>query len=160
MENDSLLNNTAEQTTPGLPQEGIPGLLGVLTILTMIGSVLSIFSSFFTSLGCKVLLMEEVTDKMKPNELAFLTATCEHKNILIIGAVLGGVLCFAGAFMMRQLKKQGFILYVTGQILPTILSLIVMPDLMFSDWKSLIGYGIMGLFIGLYATQRKHLIYS
>ena len=159
MENDLLHNNKAEQTAPGLPQEGLPGILGVLTILTMIGSVLSIFSSFFTSLGCKVLLMEEVTDKMKPSDLAFLTATCEHKNILIMGAVLGGVLCFAGAFMMRQLKKQGFLVYVAGQILPTILSLIVMAELMFSDSKSWIGYGIMCFFIGLYATQRKNLIY-
>lgn len=159
MENDSLLNNTAEQTAPSLPQEGLPGILGVLTILTMIGSVTSVIGSLFTTLGCKVLMMEEVTDKMKPSELAFLTATCEHKNILILGAVLGGVLCFTGAVMMRQLKKQGFLFYVTGQILPSILSLIVMADLMFADSKSWIGYGIMGLFIGLYATQRKHLIY-
>ena len=158
MENDSLLNNTAEQTAPGLPEEGLPGILGVLTILTMIGSVTSVIGSLFTTLGCKVLMMDEVVDKMKPNELAFLTATCEHKNILILGAVLGGVLCFAGAVMMRQLKSQGFLVYVAGQILPTILSLIVMAELMFPDWKSWIGYGIMCFFMGLYATQRKYLV--
>jgi hypothetical protein len=147
-----------DQTQGTIPQEGLPGILGLLTTLTMIGSVLSVLGSLFTTLGCKVLLMEEVTDKMKPNELAFLTATCEHKNILILGAVLGGVLCFAGAVMMRQLKHQGFLVYVVGQILPTLLSVIVMAELMFSDWKSWIGYGIMCFFIGLYATQRKHLV--
>lgn len=147
-----------DQTQGTIPQEGLPGILGLLTTLTMIGSVLSVLGSLFTTLGCKVLLMEEVTDKMKPNELAFLTATCEHKNILILGAVLGGVLCFAGAVMMRQLKHQGFWVYVVGQILPTLLSVIVMAELMFSDWKSWIGYGIMCFFIGLYATQRKHLV--
>lgn len=147
-----------DQTQETIPQEGLPGILGLLTTLTMIGSVLSVLGSLFTTLGCKVLLMEEVTDKMKPNELAFLTATCEHKNILILGAVLGGVLCFAGAVMMRQLKNQGFLVYVVGQILPTLLSVIVMAELMFSDWKSWIGYGIMCFFIGLYATQRKHLV--
>ncbi len=147
-----------DQTQGTISQEGLPGILGLLTTLTMIGSVLSVLGSLFTTLGCKVLLMEEVTDKMKPNELAFLTATCEHKNILILGAVLGGVLCFAGAVMMRQLKNQGFLVYVVGQILPTLLSVIVMAELMFSDWKSWIGYGIMCFFIGLYATQRKHLV--
>ena len=148
----------SEQTLRPIPEEGLPGILGVLTVLTMIGSVFGIIGSMFTSLGCKVLSMDEVVDKMKPKDLAFLEATCEHKNVLMLAGILGGVFCFVGALLMRRLKMQGFIIYVVGQFLPTILTAIVMADLMFSDWKNWIGYGLICLFIGLYATQRKYLV--
>ena len=150
---------TSEQTTTfSVQQEGLPGILNILTILTMIGSAVGLIGSFFTGMGCKVLEMDTVVDKMKPEELAMLTATCENQTILMISGIVGGVLCFVGAIMMRQLKQQGFIVYLAGQILPIILGLIALSDVMFNDWKSGIGYAITLLFIGLYNSQRKYLI--
>jgi hypothetical protein len=147
-----------EQTPRPIPEEGLPGILGALTVLTMIGSAFSVIGSLLTPLGCKVLMMEEVIDKMKPKDVALLEATCEHRNVLMLGGILGGVLCFVGALMMRRLKMQGFVVYIVGQILPIILTAIVMAELMFADPKNWIGYGITCFFIGLYATQRKHLV--
>ena len=140
-----------------IQKEGLPGILGVLTILTIIGSVFSLISAFFTGIGCKVLEMDSVTDKMNPNDLAFLQATCEHQTILMLSAIIGGALCLVAALMMRKLKQQGFVIYIVGQILPLIISLIVMGEYMFKSWKNYSGIVLVLLFIGLYASQRKHL---
>ncbi|MGI9191323.1 MAG: hypothetical protein ACR2IL_04315 [Chitinophagaceae bacterium] len=140
-----------------IKKEGLPGILGVLTVLTIIASVFGIIGSFFTGLGCRVLEMDAVVDKMKPNDLAFLQATCENKTILMIASIVGGVLCLVAAILMRQLKQQGFIVYLVGQILPTLISFIVMGEFMFKSLQNLVGVGIMLVFIGLYFTQRKYL---
>lgn len=157
METEQSLSSTPEQPKFSIQKEGLPGILGVLTVLTIIGSVFGLISAFFTGLGCKVLEMESVTDKMNPNDLAFLQATCEHQTILMLAAILGSALCLIAAFMMRKLKQQGFIIYVVGQILPLIISLIVMGEYMFKSWKNYSGIVLVLLFIGLYASQRKHL---
>ena len=59
MENnhDLLLQN---QVTKKLPE-----MLNVLTILTFVGCGFAVLSTLFLPLGCKVLDMEEVVDKMK-----------------------------------------------------------------------------------------------
>lgn len=142
-----------------IKKEGLPGILGVLTVLTIIASVFGIIGSFFTGFGCRVLEMDAVVDKMKPNDLAFLQATCENQTVLMMASVVGGVLCLVAAILMRQLKQQGFIVYLVGQILPMLISVIVMGEYMFKSMQNWVGVGIMLVFIGLYFTQRKHLVH-
>ena len=70
---------------------------------------------------------------------------------LIIGLV-GIALCFYGAMKMRKLQKQGFFIYVAGQLMPIIYTFVTVG----------VGFGLIGViipivFIVLYATQLKEL---
>ncbi len=70
---------------------------------------------------------------------------------LIIGLV-GIALCFYGAMKMHKLQKQGFFIYVAGQLIPIIYTFVTVG----------VGFGLIGViipivFIVLYATQLKEL---
>ena len=151
MENnhDLLLQN---QVTKKLPQ-----MLNVLTILTFVGCVFAALSTLFLPLGCKVLEMEEIVDKMKPNEIAVLESTCSNLIPIIAIIALGTILCLVGAILMRKLKQSGYLIYIVGQIIP-IAAGFALGTQNFSDWKQLIGLVLPIVFIILYTTQRKHLV--
>jgi hypothetical protein len=77
--------------------------------------------------------------------------------ILLLNLV-GAALCIYGAMEMRKLKKQGFLLWVTGEFLPIISGIVFIGMGMFK------GFGIIGmvfpiLFLILYAVQRKNLVH-
>jgi hypothetical protein len=66
-------------------------------------------------------------------------------------------LCVFGAIQMRQLKKQGYFLYLIGELLPLV------AVFLFMGIGALKGFGAITLviplvFIILYTMQRKHLI--
>jgi hypothetical protein len=69
------------------------------------------------------------------------------------------VLCFVGALWMRKLKKDGYWLYVVGEILPVLGGLILLGTSQFTGVVSiLMGVGIPLLFIFLYTMHKKFLI--
>ena len=74
--------------------------------------------------------------------------------LLIIG-LIAVALCFYGALQMRKLKKEGYMLWLVGEILPFIGSIIFIPALFNTMF---IYFSIFPLlFIVLYTFQRKHL---
>ena len=135
----------------------LPEMLNVLTILTFVGCVFAVLSTLFLPLGCKVLEMEEIVDKMKPNEIAVLESTCSNLIPIIAIIALGIILCLVGAILMRKLKQSGYLIYIVGQIIP-IAAGFALGTQNFSDWKQLIGLVLPIVFIILYTTQRKHLV--
>lgn len=145
-------------TSNDVPQAGLPSMLNVLTILTFIGSALGVITAFTLKLGCKVLQMDEIVDKMKEKEVEVLQKTCDNYLVIMIITLVGALLCFAGAYMMRKLKKQGFVVYVLGVIMPVVASAIIIGGADMTDWKQWIVHGLSILFIGLYASQRKYLV--
>jgi hypothetical protein len=71
---------------------------------------------------------------------------------------VGASLCLIGAILMRKLKKQGFYIYILGQILPIIAMIPLVGIAQYSDPKQWAGLVIIIIFIGLYASQQKHLV--
>ena len=70
--------------------------------------------------------------------------------------LLGTLLCIVGAVFMRKLVKNGFYLYTAGQLLPVIISTLILGI------GSMAGFGALGLvfpigFIIMYYTQLKHM---
>jgi hypothetical protein len=149
----------------------IPGTLNVLTILTFIGSGLGLISNIWSFIMAKnsydkMLEMEASGDVEKmpgfmkkfvgPEALEMTRIAYENKLPILIVSLIGIGLCVYGAIEMRKLKKQGFYVYLMGQILPMIGAVIFMGAAVFS------GLGAFGLifpvlFIILYATQLKYL---
>ena len=128
----------------------LPQMLNVLTILTYIGCGFGALMSILAVAG--VGFLSSMMGKSK--ELADVSAKVGGGSIwvgLIIGLV-GVALCFFGAMKMRNLQKQGFYIYVAGQIIPIIYTFVTVG----------VGFGFIGviipiIFIVLYATQLKEL---
>jgi hypothetical protein len=78
--------------------------------------------------------------------------------IMIIG-LIGITLCFIGALWMRKFKKDGYWMYVAGELAPLIAGFFVLGTKQYTGIGSyIIGIGIPVLFVILYTTQRKYLI--
>ncbi len=150
--------------------KSLPGSLNVLTILTFIGCALGAIFTLATpwlmkfSLSMMNKAAETGTD-LTPKQTADMEASKKvieltQSNmipLLLIGAA-GIVLCFIGALMMRKLKKDGFWIYVSGQVLPIIGNLAIMGMAQFTGVTSYLMFLIPVVFIVLYSMQRKYLI--
>ncbi|HZH00823.1 MAG TPA: hypothetical protein VEY32_07060 [Flavisolibacter sp.] len=153
--------------------QGLPGMLNTLTILTFIGcgiSYLSTIYSFFTSgdIEKQMADFEEAQEKMGDNEMAnnmmqgsieMLQKTHEYRYILLLSGILFTTLCLIGAMQMRKLKKSGYTLYVIGEIIPVILTPILLGFSLLGGISMAIGGIVAIVFVILYSTQRKYLIH-
>lgn len=149
----------------------LPTGLNVLTILTFIGCGIGLLGSFwsFTSAEKSYKTMVENQDKMAdapawakgmmgPGMLEVLRKSMENKIPILLLGVVAMALCLYGALEMRKLKKQGFILWVVGEILPIVTSLLFIGTGAFNHF-GLIALLVPVVFIILYTVQRKYLIY-
>jgi hypothetical protein len=151
------------------------GLLNVLTILTFIGCVIQLIGALMGFVGAKANYdnRDQVLAQLKTNEMPdfakkmigdpeayveLITKSYENRVPILLLSLLGAVLCFYGALQMRKLKKQGFMIYVLGQVVPFIATVAFIGIAAIKGW-GLISVAIVALFILLYATQRKQLIY-
>jgi hypothetical protein len=147
----------------------MPQGLNILTILTFIGCGFIILTSVFTKpiMEFSLKLINkglEKSNEMSANEVAkivkqkeSLEAFLANATVLSIVGIVGAILCLAGAIMMRKFKKDGFWIYVAGQIIPFVASLVLLGSQQFTGISSYIGAAIPFVFIALYAAQRKHL---
>jgi hypothetical protein len=117
----------------------LPQMLNVLTILTFIGSGLGVLGGLLLLVGSGAVA-------------AYLPGAQGGGSVLVIGIItlLTSAACIYGAIQMRKLNKQGFFIYVAGVAIALIAGI------------ALSGFNVMslvwsGLFIGLYASQSKHL---
>ncbi|MBS1752719.1 MAG: hypothetical protein JST34_01605, partial [Bacteroidetes bacterium] len=60
---------------------------------------------------------------------------------------------------MRKLKKQGFLLYTIGEVLPFLTQFLFIGAFAFTGVSMYVGIGLALLFILLYSMQRKNLVY-
>ena len=150
-------------------EKKLPTGLNVLTILTIIWSAYELFSSFKNFFGAadKLAEFDKAQEKMAgapewaksfagPQMRELVVQTMNNKIPMMIIALISVGLCVWGAIEMRKLKKQGYILYVIGEILPYI-SVALFAGAFF---KTFLVYFIFFpvLFILLYTFQRKHLV--
>lgn len=151
----------------------LPSGLNVLTILTIIGSILGLAGglwSFFTAKSSyeatKKAMESGDADKvpgwatgfMSPEMLAMQQKIMENRMPILILTIVGCTLCLYGAIEMRKRKKQGYLLWLIGEVLPVLTSFLFIGTAFFK------GFGLLGafipiLFIILYTVNRKELIY-
>lgn len=144
----------------------LPGGLNVLTILTFIWNGLLGLLAFFTfaSAPANYQAMQQNQDKvpdfmkrmMGPHPLETARLAAENRFPLLIISLIGYFLCFYGALLMRKRKKNGFSLYILGDIVPFAAGIFVGFDIL-ATVSALIGTAIVVVFIILYATQLKYM---
>lgn len=149
----------------------LPTGINVLTILTFIGCAvfaiillaMPLISDWSVSMMDKAvssgqeLTQKQLEDMRKAKDAIALAKANQIPNL--VSGFLGLGLCLMGAILMRKLKKDGFWIYVAGQVLPIIAGLFIMGSAQYTGVMSyILGIGVPLLFIFLYARQRKFLI--
>jgi hypothetical protein len=150
----------------------LPGSLNTLTILTFIGCGLGILSTLYNQMNAKknLDLMEKMQgseeyDKLpdfakkfySPEAIEIARLSYENRIPLLIITVVSLALCLYGAIQMRGLKKQGYYLWLIGEILPLVSSVVFVGIGIFSNFVGIIILAITALFIFLYTLQLKYL---
>jgi hypothetical protein len=159
---DELLSDVGEVPKPSQT-------LNVLTILTFIGcgifGLLTLATPALTGFYKKMMdkaaqgdLTLEQMEKLRKGREAMELAEHNMIPLMVIGMV-GIILCFIGALMMRKLKKDGYWLYLAGQIVPFVGNLIILGTSQFQGVGSFVAPLIILVFIILYTTQRKYLVF-
>jgi uncharacterized BrkB/YihY/UPF0761 family membrane protein len=80
----------------------------------------------------------------------------DNKLPILITGLLSVILCFYGVMEMRKLKKQGYIIWLIGELLPLI------STYLFIGIATFYGLGLLGIvvpvvFIILYTIYKKEL---
>lgn len=147
----------------------IPSGLNVLTILTFIACAWELYSTVNNFIGGKKSMeeMEKAQEKLAeapawakkfagPEVMQMMEDSLNNRVPLLIIGLIAVSLCFYGALQMRKLKKEGYYMWLIGELLPYIGLIIFVP----AFFKTMyIYFSIFPvLFIILYTFQRKHLI--
>ncbi len=159
------VSNFDETIKPKLPTG-----LNVLTILTFIGCIIfgiltlltPVIYNFFKGFMDKAVNSgAELSDKQLADiEKGRAVMELQHQNMipLMIIGMAGIILCFVGALWMRKYKKDGYWMYVAGEIAPVIGTFFLLGTAQFTGvFSVIIGIGLPVLFVVLYTMQRKYL---
>jgi len=170
-DNTADVLNMDENNKPKLPSG-----LNVLTILTFIGSALQLLSSLWGFISAKKSydgidkLREQMNSENMPawvksmmgdpdKMIAMITKSYENRLPILLLSLVAAGLCFYGALQMRQLKKQGFLFYTIGELLPFLTQFLFIGAFAFTGFVMYFFIALSALFILLYSMQRKHLLY-
>jgi hypothetical protein len=160
MEQENFMNPMEENK--------LPTSLNVLTILTFIGSAWELYSNTKNFLGGRkaVDAMAKAQDQLAqapaffkklagPEVYDMMEHAYENRVPLLIFALLGIGICVYGAIQMRKRKKEGYYLWLIGESLPILSSIVFLPSLFNTIYSFF--FIIPLIFILLYTLQRKHL---
>lgn len=161
-----ILRQYNDQGKPKLPSG-----LNVLTILTFIGCAIFGLLTLLMPTIYKWMLgfMDKATNSgqelsakqmadIEKGRAAIELAQQNMIPLMIIG-LAGIILCFVGALWMRKLKKDGYWMYVAGELAPVLGSFLIMGSGQYTGVGSvIIGIGIPVVFVILYTVQKKYLV--
>lgn len=172
---------TQEETSAGLHVDEsikpkLPAGLNVLTILTFVWCAVQLLSSLWGFISAKKSydgiekLSEQLNSENMPGwvksmmgdpdtMIKMITKSYENRIPIVLLSVVAVALCFYGALQMRKLKKQGFLLYTIGELLPFLTQFLFIGAFAFAGFMMYFFIAVALLFILLYSMQRKHLIY-
>jgi hypothetical protein len=153
----------------------LPSGLNVLTILSFIGCALQLIGSLYSFFTAKKSYegLDKLTEQMNSENMPgwvksmmgdpermvkMITKSYENRIPIILLSLVAIALCFYGALQMRKLKKQGFLLYTIGELLPFLTQVLFIGAFSLSGFAMYFGIGIAALFILLYSMQRKYLV--
>jgi len=154
----------------------LPTGLNVLTILTFVGSAVQLIFALWGFISAKKNYdgLEKLTEQMNSDSMPgwvkslmgdpetmikTITKSYENRIPILLMSLVAVALCVYGAIQMRQLKKQGFLFYTIGELLPFLTQFLFIGAFTFAGVGMYFFVAIALLFIILYAGQRKHLIY-
>jgi hypothetical protein len=150
----------------------LPSMLNVLTILTYIGcafgAIGAIYSYFTISASYKLIegmntnglnSDNKAVQSIMSQSMEMVKKQYDNRLMILLLGLVGMGLCFYGAMQMRNLKKQGYLLYVIGELIP-ILSIAIFIGFgsLFGGITMMFTVLISAVFIILYTTQRKELV--
>jgi hypothetical protein len=168
-----MTENNQNLSMPDNVKPPIPSGINILTILTFIGCGIGFFSSCYNFMNSKKQIdqMEDLISSGKvdalpgflkkfytPEMVEMARKGYENRLPIFIITVISLVLCFIGALQMRKFKKQGFSLYLIGELLPLVATVVFIGVGAITGFLGIISIGIALLFILLYAGQRKYLV--
>ena len=165
--------NNAGDTLRDFDKPQIPSGLNVLSIFSFIGCGLQLLGVIYTFMTAQKNFEEKdkVMEKMNSAQMPgwaksimpdtahyeeMITKTYENRIPLIILGLVAVSLCLYGVIQMRKLKKQGFMFYVIGELIPFLSMGLFIGTFTYAGISFYVGCGIALLFILLYANQRKH----
>jgi hypothetical protein len=151
----------------------LPQGLNVLTILTYIGCALGAISAIWNyisaSAAYKIYEAGGGLDSLKTenkelnsvlsgaNEMV--KKAYDNRLMIMLFALAGIALCFYGAMQMRNLKKQGYLIYVVGELLPVVsFAVFIGFGNLFGGIAMIFSTLFAAIFIILYTLQRKYLV--
>ena len=173
------LNQNLDQAKDALNLEDkdmkkLPQGLNILTILTYIGCALGAISTVWNYVSASTAYrayeqlnttMEglqtenSAVNSMLSGATEMVKKTYENRMMIMIFGLVGIALAFYGAMQMRNLKKQGYLIYVVGEILPIIsFAIFIGFGSLFGGIAMIFSTLIAAVFIILYTMQRKHLV--
>jgi hypothetical protein len=151
-------------------EKQIPSFLNVLTILTFIGAAYELFTDIKNCFSGDTIIakMEDARAKMTDDGPAFAKKILSDEALqlvresyanrwpLLVINLIGICLCVYGAILMRKLKKDGYTLWIIGELFPFIGLIIFTGTIYFQTiyWVFMI---FPVLFIIFYSTQQKYL---
>jgi len=156
-------------------QSKLPSGLNVLTILSFIGCALQLLGALYSFFTAKKSYegLDKLTEQMNSENMPgwvksmmgdpekmikMITKSYENRIPIVLLSLVAVALCFYGALQMRKLKKQGFLLYTIGELLPFLTQVLFIGAFSLSGFAMYFGVGIAALFILLYSMQRKYLV--
>ncbi|MCH2225671.1 MAG: hypothetical protein MK066_12945 [Crocinitomicaceae bacterium] len=140
------LNDILDHNIKGAPSTKRPAFITVLCILTWVGAGLGLLTtlySFFT-IGTLETTYENFSSFSSENfDVAKIV---KWQRFSIYANVFGNILCLIGAFLMWNLRKIGYYIYLPGQIIPLVIG--TYAALSISSIPILGGLGIFGAALG------------
>lgn len=162
---------TNTSSFPGEANQQLPSGLKTLTLLTLIGSALQILQGIWGYFGAQknyddlVKAQSQMQDApemvkkmMGPEMVEMAQKAVQYKLPIMLMAVVGGALCLYGALQMRKLKKDGYTIWLAGELLPVIGGFLLLGGSAMTGWMTTISMIFPMIFIILYTLQRKHLV--
>jgi hypothetical protein len=141
-----------------------PTFLTVLCILTWVGSAIQMVSGVIAGLfvGAASTIKdaaESSMENMDANAAATAASDAADKALgsastIMIVAIICAILCIVGAVMMWKLKKTGFYVYVAGELIYPIVSMILLGS-MGGGAMGVLGLILPIVFVVLYGLNLK-----
>ncbi len=168
------MSNNATDTASPFDEGGkplLPSGINILTILTLIACAIQGVMSVFGFVNAQKNLDQMVESRAKFGEgpgfirsffsedrMVLMQKMVENKIPILILSLVAVALCAYGAMQMRKLKKQGYLLWLIGELLP------VATTIIFAGIAAYQSLGVIFLifpilFIILYTAHRKYLIH-
>lgn len=158
-----------EQTNSGaaMPAKR-PQFLTVLCILTFIGVGIGIIGSVMGYMATMAAgaMMGMAGDMAGSADMSAMpgmdeamsaaNAAIQYATIILAVGLLGSILCLVGAIMMWKQKKTGFYLYAVGELVPPVISMVLI-GMSGMGALGLLGFIVPIAFIVMYGMQLKHM---
>lgn len=147
-------------------------ILNALTVLTLIGSALGIIASiysYFTAQKNYESLRNAIESGQMDDAPSWMKSLISQdmvdnaqklfENRLPISVIgfLGSLLCLYGALEMRKLKRQGYTIWVIGEVMPVFATLFLIGFEAFSG-INIVNVILPSIFVLLYTSRRSELV--